>query len=53
MLFQLTNAFTSPLAVNHLGIAGRGFGRVWLNLLPTQIWAYSERTDSDVRGGLE
>ncbi len=49
--FQLTNAFTSPLAIGRLGIAGREVGRVWLNLLPTQIWAYSERSDSDIGGG--
>ena len=40
---QLTNAFTSPLAIDRLGIAGREVDRVWLNLLPAQIWAYSER----------
>jgi phosphatidylethanolamine/phosphatidyl-N-methylethanolamine N-methyltransferase len=34
---QLTNAFTSPVAVERLGIAGREVGRVWLNLLPAQI----------------
>jgi len=39
---QLTNAFSSPLPVDRLGIAGREVGRVWLNLLPAQIWAYSE-----------
>jgi phosphatidylethanolamine/phosphatidyl-N-methylethanolamine N-methyltransferase len=43
--FQLTNAFVSPLAVRRLGIAGQEIGRVWLNLLPTQIWAYSECSD--------
>ena len=37
---QLTNAFTSPVAVERLGIAGREVGRVWLNLLPAQIWAW-------------
>jgi hypothetical protein len=30
---------------DRLGIAGRQIGRVWLNLLPTQIWAYSERSE--------
>jgi phospholipid N-methyltransferase len=40
---QLTNAFSSPLRVDRLGIAGREVGRVWLNLLPAQIWAYSDR----------
>lgn len=40
---QLTNAFSSPLPVDRLGIMGREVGRVWLNLLPAQIWAYSKR----------
>jgi phosphatidylethanolamine/phosphatidyl-N-methylethanolamine N-methyltransferase len=39
---QLTNAFSSPLPVDRLGIAGQEVGRVWLNLLPAQIWAYSD-----------
>lgn len=39
---QLTNAFSSPLPTERLGIAGREVGRIWLNLLPTQIWSYSE-----------
>ena len=43
---QLTNAFSSPLPVDRLGIAGREVGRVWLNLLPAQIWAYSECSPS-------
>jgi phosphatidylethanolamine/phosphatidyl-N-methylethanolamine N-methyltransferase len=50
--FQLTNAFTSPLAIDRLGIAGREIGRIWLNLLPTQIWAYSERSAANLGGGL-
>jgi phosphatidylethanolamine/phosphatidyl-N-methylethanolamine N-methyltransferase len=45
-LLQLTNAFSSPLPIDRLGIAGREIGRVWLNLLPAQIWSYSERSDS-------
>lgn len=40
---QLTNAFSSPLPVDRLGIAGREIGRVWLNLLPAQIWCYEQR----------
>jgi phosphatidylethanolamine/phosphatidyl-N-methylethanolamine N-methyltransferase len=43
---QLTNAFSSPLAVNQLGIAGREIARVWLNMLPTQVWAYSACSQS-------
>ena len=39
---QLTNGFSSPLAIDRLGITGREVDRVWLNLLPAQIWAYSE-----------
>jgi phosphatidylethanolamine/phosphatidyl-N-methylethanolamine N-methyltransferase len=48
---QLTNAFSSPLAVDRLGIEGREIGRVWLNLLPAQIWAYSERSQ-ELDGGV-
>jgi phosphatidylethanolamine/phosphatidyl-N-methylethanolamine N-methyltransferase len=40
---QLTNAFSSPLSVDRLGIAGREVARVWRNLLPAQVWAYSDR----------
>jgi phosphatidylethanolamine/phosphatidyl-N-methylethanolamine N-methyltransferase len=43
---QMTNAFTSPLAAERLGIAGREVGRVWLNILPAQIWAYSKRPEA-------
>ena len=48
---QLTNAFTSPLAIERLGIAGREIGRVWLNLLPAQIWAYWKRPEMASGGG--
>ncbi|MBO0737872.1 MAG: methyltransferase domain-containing protein [Alphaproteobacteria bacterium] len=41
---QLTNAFSSPVSIEALGIAGREIRRVWLNLLPAQIWSYSERS---------
>ena len=47
---QVTNAFTSPLAIDRLGISGREVARVWLNLLPTQIWAYSARSRAGVDG---
>jgi phosphatidylethanolamine/phosphatidyl-N-methylethanolamine N-methyltransferase len=42
---QMTNAFSSPLPMDRLGIAGREICRVWLNLLPAQIWAYSEKAE--------
>jgi phosphatidylethanolamine/phosphatidyl-N-methylethanolamine N-methyltransferase len=42
---QMTNAFSSPLPMEHLGIAGREICRVWLNLLPAQIWAYSQKSE--------
>ena len=48
---QLTNAFSSPLTVDRLRIAGREVGRVWLNLLPAQIWAYWERPPSSGKRG--
>jgi len=38
---QMTNAFTSPLAIGALGIAGTRIGHVWRNLPPSQIWSYS------------
>lgn len=43
---QLTNAFSSPLPMERLGIAGKEICRVWLNLLPAQIWAYSQKSGS-------
>jgi phosphatidylethanolamine/phosphatidyl-N-methylethanolamine N-methyltransferase len=50
---QLTNAFSSPLPVDRLGIAGREVARVWLNLLPAQIWAYSGRSLPTSNGGAQ
>ena len=47
---QLTNAFSSPLSEAQLGIVGREVGRVWLNLLPAQIWCYFEGSRSDNLG---
>jgi phosphatidylethanolamine/phosphatidyl-N-methylethanolamine N-methyltransferase len=38
---QLTNAFSSPLPIEQLGIAGREAARVWRNVPPAQIWAYT------------
>jgi phosphatidylethanolamine/phosphatidyl-N-methylethanolamine N-methyltransferase len=46
---QLTNAFSSPLPIERLGIAGREVARVWRNLPPAQIWAY-QRGGSDAEG---
>jgi phosphatidylethanolamine/phosphatidyl-N-methylethanolamine N-methyltransferase len=43
---QITNAFSSPLAINHLGLAGREVARVWFNLLPAQLWSYTRRAAS-------
>jgi thiamine-monophosphate kinase len=37
---QLTNAFSSPLAMKALGVSGAEVARVWLNLPPAQIWSY-------------
>ena len=48
---QLTNAFSAPLPVHRLGIAGQQVCRVWLNLLPAQIWAYSARSEPGGGGG--
>lgn len=40
---QVTNLFSSPLAIDDLGLSGREIARVWLNLLPAQLWSYSRR----------
>jgi phosphatidylethanolamine/phosphatidyl-N-methylethanolamine N-methyltransferase len=42
---QVTNAFSSPLPRSALGITGREISRIWLNLLPAQIWSYSQPSD--------
>ena len=38
---QLTNAFSSPLPIEQLGLHGREAARVWRNLPPAQIWSYT------------
>jgi phosphatidylethanolamine/phosphatidyl-N-methylethanolamine N-methyltransferase len=43
---QMTNAFTSPIAIDPLGIAGARVAHVWRNLPPAQVWAYTTFTDS-------
>jgi phosphatidylethanolamine/phosphatidyl-N-methylethanolamine N-methyltransferase len=44
---QLTNAFSSPLPLAPLGLAGRQAARVWRNVPPAQIWAYTRRPTGD------
>ena len=39
---QVTNAFSSPLPIAALGIAGEEICRIWRNLLPAQIWSYAK-----------
>jgi phosphatidylethanolamine/phosphatidyl-N-methylethanolamine N-methyltransferase len=46
---QMTNAFSSPIAIGPLGIAGARVAHVWRNLPPAQVWAYSALTDADAR----
>ena len=48
---QMTNAFSSPLPMAPLGISGREICRVWLNLLPAQIWAYSQKPAPSAANG--
>jgi phosphatidylethanolamine/phosphatidyl-N-methylethanolamine N-methyltransferase len=43
---QMTNAFSSPIAIGPLGIVGMPVTYVWCNLPPAEIWAYSTRTDA-------
>src|SRR5271170_7645248 len=38
---QMTNAFSSPIAIDPLGIAGARVAHVWRNLPPAQVWSYS------------
>jgi phosphatidylethanolamine/phosphatidyl-N-methylethanolamine N-methyltransferase len=47
---QLTNAFSSPLPVHELGIAGREVCRIGMNLLPAQIWSYSQCSELPAAG---
>ena len=46
---QMTNAFSSPIAIGPLGIAGARVAYVWRNLPPAQIWAYSTPADAAAR----
>lgn len=46
---QLTNAFSSPLAMKALGVTGAKVARVWLNLPPAQIWCYWDAATSPGR----
>ncbi|MBV9377536.1 MAG: methyltransferase domain-containing protein [Alphaproteobacteria bacterium] len=48
---QITNAFSSPLPMERLGLSGREVCRVWLNVLPAQIWAYWGKTELSSAGG--
>jgi phosphatidylethanolamine/phosphatidyl-N-methylethanolamine N-methyltransferase len=48
---QLTNAFSSPLPRDRLGISGREICRVWRNLLPAQIWCYAQCDEARGCGG--
>jgi phosphatidylethanolamine/phosphatidyl-N-methylethanolamine N-methyltransferase len=43
---QITNAFSSPLAMDAIGLTGREIARVWRNLLPAQLWSYARRPTS-------
>ncbi|HEX3861715.1 MAG TPA: methyltransferase domain-containing protein [Stellaceae bacterium] len=42
VFLQVTNGFCSPVRIDKLGIAGHEAQRVWRNLPPAQIWAYSQ-----------
>jgi phosphatidylethanolamine/phosphatidyl-N-methylethanolamine N-methyltransferase len=46
---QMTNAFSSPIAIGPLGITGTRVAYVWRNLPPAQIWAYSARPGAAAR----
>jgi phosphatidylethanolamine/phosphatidyl-N-methylethanolamine N-methyltransferase len=46
---QLTNAFSSPLPTERLGISGREAARIWRNVPPAQIWAYTSSPGAALR----
>lgn len=37
---QLTNALASPIPAAELGLIGAEVARIWLHILPVQIWRY-------------
>jgi len=37
---QLTNALASPIAAAEFGLIGEEVARIWLHILPVQIWRY-------------
>jgi phosphatidylethanolamine/phosphatidyl-N-methylethanolamine N-methyltransferase len=37
---QLTNALASPIPADELGLIGAEVARIWLHILPVQIWRY-------------
>lgn len=45
---QITNAFTSPVAIDALGLDGSEIARVWRNMLPAQLWSYTRRLHAEV-----
>jgi phospholipid N-methyltransferase len=52
---QMTNAFSSRIAIAPLGIAGARVAYVWRNLPPAQVWAYSARAGNagEIAGEIE
>jgi phospholipid N-methyltransferase len=46
---QLTNAFSSPWPIEQLGLDGHEAARVWRNLPPAQIWAYTAGSGGPAR----
>lgn len=39
-VLQITNALASPLPMAALGLEGEEVARIWLNVLPAQLWSY-------------
>jgi len=40
LFVQLTNALASPIPAAELGLIGEEVARIWLHILPVQIWRY-------------
>jgi len=52
---QITNHMVSPLPRKDLDLAGEEMARIWLSVLPVQVWSYrplAEIQDNDAFGGM-
>lgn len=50
---QITNHMVSPLPRDELGIVGEEVARIWLSVLPVQVWSYSPVAEAAGNGALD